>query len=255
MKTICLYLLLSLPALVFGQSVSKNSQIQKKEIDQSTDLDEKIYSKAVMYGDIMVAKNALYSLMAKYPDRYNYLDSLVRLYFTTGNYAQVVLSGRDFLLKSPENMMTMEMIAISENSLERYKEALADYEKLYAKSKNLFHAYQIAVINYTLKRFEEAKVVQDEIINNPKAGKDSIQIIMNEKEAQYVVFKAAAYNLKGATLKEQRLFDEAKASFAEALKISPNFRLAQNNLNLLKTPEANSPQNPSKAEDKKDSKK
>lgn len=235
--------MLLLPMASFSQAVGKVAPTQKKEAEAAKDLEEKIYSKAIMYGDYMVAKNALYSLMAKYPERFNYLDSLTRLYFSVGSYAQCVLTGRDFLSKEPENMMILEMLAISENTLERHKEALADYEKLYAKSKNLFHAYQIAVINYTLKRYEEARIVQDEIINHPKSSKDSLQIMIDSKDAQYIAFKAAAYNLKGVTQKDQRLFNEAKQSFEEALKISPSFRLAKNNLESLNNPEPKAQEN------------
>jgi tetratricopeptide (TPR) repeat protein len=242
MKSVCFYLLLCIPFISFAQSGPKPVPMQKKAADVVKDIDEKIYAKAIRYGDFLVAKQALYSLMAKYPERTNYLDSLMRLYFSVGNYAQCILAGKDYMLTNPDNMMSLEMIAISENSLERYKDALADYEKLYAKSSNLFHAYQIAVINYTLKRYEESKMVQSEIINNPKSAKDSMQIMIDAKDSQYVPYKAAAYNLRGVTQKDLRLFEEAKLSFEEALKITPNFRLAKNNLEALKNPEPKAPE-------------
>lgn len=226
-----------MPFWAVSQTDVKKTVPQKT--NNQTDIDEKIYSKAIRYGDFIVAKQALYSLMAKNPEKSNYLDSLMRLYFSVGNYAQCILTGKDYLQKDPENQMALEMIAISENSIERHKDALANYEKLYAKSKNIFHAYQIAVLNYTLKRYEEAKMVQIEIINHPQALKDTIQLMMDSKEGQYIPFKAAAYNLKGVTEKEQRLFDEAKLSFEAALKVKPNFVLAKNNLQTLVKPESN----------------
>ena len=118
-------------------------------------LQEKIYKKAARYGDLGVAKNALYTMMELKPENTFLMDTLAILYFQSQAYVQSVLVTNEILEKDPSKISALEIKAISESALGYGKEALNDYEKLYAKTQNVYHLYQIASLQYQLKRMAE----------------------------------------------------------------------------------------------------
>jgi len=204
--------------------------------------EDAIYRKAVKYGDYEVAKSAMYSLMQKHPENKAYLDTLVRLYFSLGAYPQCILSGTDFLQGADTaNTDIMELVAISQASLNRNKESLDIWEKLWKKSGNSRYAYQVAVNQYLLKRYGECAQTADIILKDPAADKETVSISSEQGKSQKVAMKAAAHNLIGVIQKELNLPDKAKESFEAALKLTPDFELAKNNLaqiNAKDTPKA-----------------
>jgi hypothetical protein len=58
----------------------------------------------------------------------------------------------------------LEMAAISKQSLGALKESLADYESLYKQKPDLYSLYQIATLQYQLKRYGESVISCDQII-------------------------------------------------------------------------------------------
>ena len=196
----------------------------------------KVYHIALSFSDYDAAKNAMFSLIAKNPTRVDYLDSLARIYFSMNAYPQA-LAAADFVLKNqPENMQMLELTAICQNAMKNEKEALASYEKLYAKTKTIYHLYQVAVLQYSLQRYGECAKSTDAIIADKNASTEKIQIAIDEQNSQNVPLLAAAYNLKGVLSKELKENDKAKADFSEALKVYPDFQLAKNNLELMNKP-------------------
>jgi tetratricopeptide (TPR) repeat protein len=196
--------------------------------------EEVIYNKAVKYGDYEAAKNAMYSLIQKHPENKSYLDSLVRLYFSLGAYPQCILAGTDFLQGADTgNTTIMELVAISNGSISRNKEALEMWDRLWKKTGNAQYAYQIAVNQYVLKRYGECAQTIDIILKDPAAEKEQVNISADQNKSQKVAMKAAANNLLGVIQKELSLPEKAKESFAAALKISPDFELAKSNLEAM----------------------
>jgi len=250
---ILVFSLLLLCSFSFSQ---KKSSVRIHEAD-STDIDMKRYNLAMHFGDYEAAKNALYSLMIKYPNATNYLDSLTRLYFMVGAYSQCVLAGNTYLEKDSNNLYILESVAISQNSLSRSKEALVCYERLYRQTKAPFHAYQKAVLQYILKHSDECSATIAGLITDSTTGKQIIQINVDKNNSQQVPLKAAAYNLRGILEKDMNQQEEARTSFKEALKIFPEFSLAKTNLDYisqLMPPQQTSEQETKNAKEAKDNK-
>ena len=196
----------------------------------------KIYHLAISFADYEVAKNAMFSLLAKNPTRIDYLDSIARIYFAMGAYPQA-LAASGFVLKSqPDNQQMMELSAICNNAMKNEKEALETYEKLYAKTKSVYHLYQIAVLQYSLQRNGECSKNIETILADKNALTEKIQISYDEQNAQSVPLAAAAYNLRGVLSRDLKENDKSKADFNEALKIYPEFQLAKNNLEMMSKP-------------------
>ena len=202
----------------------------------SNELEIKIYETALKYGDIEVAKNAIYSLLAKHPDSLSYVDTLARLYFSNANYVQCALTSKDYLTRDSANLFVREMFAISLSSLNKNKESLEQYEILYGKTQSVFHAYQIAILQYELKRFGECETTCAIILSDPKAGEQKVSINVDQNNNQQVPIKAATYNIRGVMYKEMNRPDDAINSFKEAVKIFPDFVLAKANIEAMTNP-------------------
>ena len=65
-------------------------------------------------------------------------------------------------------------MAVSKQNLGLIKEALADYEKLYAAEKSVYHLYQMSTLQYQLKRYGECVVSLDQILASADAEKQKV---------------------------------------------------------------------------------
>lgn len=194
------------------------------------DIQMKVYATALKYYDLPVAATALYNAMALKPDRKDLRDSLALVYFAGERYGQSYTLGEEILKDSPKRTDMLEMVAVSKQSLGLVKEALADYETLYAGEKQLFYLYQIATLQYQLKRYGECVVSLDQIVANEQAAKQNVNIRNSNNSTQAVPMKAAAFNVKGIVALELNQDANAKEFFNKALQIFPEFVLAKNNL-------------------------
>ncbi len=194
---------------------------------------EKVFRLALRYNDFMVARTALYDMIVLKPELTTLKDSLSILYFNIGAYPECILLSKEILEKTPNNPTILEIKAISEQSVGLIKESLADYEKLYASNKNVYHLYQIAALQYELKRFGECDASIAQLLADKEIENKEISIAAGEKKSQKVSLKAAIYNMRGVLALETGKTDIAKTNFNEAIKLNPDFELAKNNMKLL----------------------
>jgi tetratricopeptide (TPR) repeat protein len=204
--------------------------------EQLYKLNENTYRTSLSFGDAVVAKQALYNMIALKPENTKLKDTLAILYLNLGQVQQSLMLSKEIISTSADNLPILEIKAISEQNLGLSKDALATYENLYEKSKNIFHLYQIATLQYELKRLAECNQSVDQILGSPESEKNEININTGrQNQQQKVPLKAAAYNIKGVLAMDLNENAIAKASFEEALKIAPEFVLAKNNLEFIKT--------------------
>ncbi|NNC96290.1 MAG: tetratricopeptide repeat protein [Chitinophagales bacterium] len=192
-----------------------------------------IFVKAMGYYDYGIATMAMYNMMMLKPEKKELMDTLTLLYFNQGAHAQCKLVGEEILAINPQNVMIREIVAISEQSLGLYKDALAEYEALYASTKDVFHLYQIATLQYSLQRFGECNITLDAILKDPQASEKKININTGQELAQEVPISSASHNMKGVIALEMNKKAEAATHFQKALEISPSFTLAKSNIEKL----------------------
>lgn len=190
---------------------------------------KKIYDQAAAYNDFVVARNALYGMIALQPEKNGLKDTLAYLYFSSNNYPQVIVLGKEILEAHPEKSEILEVVAVSEQNLGWHKNALESFEKLFAITKDPYHKYNIASLQYMLKRFGECS----ESLNSIIGSTDSLGVVTisdNEGESQQVPLKAAAFNMRGVIALEINQLDVARQNFQKALELFPDFVLAKGNL-------------------------
>lgn len=208
------------------------AQTETPKVSEEYTKNEKIMRMALKYNDLNVAKNALYQMIYLAPENKSLKDSLAILYFNIGSYTECILISREILSENSTNSSVLELKAISEQNIGMFKESLVDYEALYAKNKNIYHLYQIATLQYELKRFGECDQSIATIIADKESEKQEISIVTGDRRQQKVPIKAACLNMRGVLALETGKNEIAKTSFQEALKISPDFFLAKNNLTI-----------------------
>jgi len=231
MKYLLLGLLVSFSILANAQAKTV-AKIAAKDT-ALYNVQKSVYQNSLKYSDLAIAKSALYTMIAINPGDKTLRDTLLFLYLNAGSFGQSVLLSREILAENPTNTTVQEIKAVSEQNLGLTKEALDSYEKLYGQTKNIFHLYQTAVLQYQLKRYGECNANIDLIIKDEKATTEKVNINMGQNGAsQEVNLKAAAYNIKGVMMLEGKREEEARAAFEQALKLQPDFELAKNNFSL-----------------------
>lgn len=238
----CLSFFLLVGATGFSQKTAQTPAPAPKSTVNSSDsafwakeylLNYAVYRNGLAYGDLLTAKHALYEMIAINPANKNLKDSLMLVYFRLEAFPQSILLSKEILADKPDDALVLEVKAISEQNLRLTKEALETYEKLFAKSKDLYHLYQIGVLQYQLKRFGESTLSLSQLIKAEGVDKKEIVITNANGQSQKVSMKAGAFNILGVQSLETNALQEAKAYFQEALKIAPDFDLAKGNLKVV----------------------
>lgn len=223
--------------LAFSLFLSYTTKAQS-ESDPSKEALKKHYRMKYVFGmkynDIVVAKDALYDLIALEPMDDSLKLNLAYLYFDNSQYASSLFIASDILTRQSNSIPALYMQAVSYDNLGAKDKAISAYESLYFKdNNNIEHLYRVMVLQYQVGRFGEAKNNADIILKDAKAKEIKMQFAKNEKENQEVSMEAAAYNMKGLIEKEEGNTAEAKNNFNKALEIAPDFVLAKKNLEEL----------------------
>jgi len=199
---------------------------------------KKVYKQSLAYGDYIAAANAIYDQWVENPaDSMSYKDTLANLYFIRGQFYQTIALGKDILNKNPNDLRMQELVGASDQNVNNLKEALDYYQKIYNKTHDLFHLYQIASLQFGLTRVGECNQTIDQILADTGSVHQKIQITVGQGQQQAVPYKAAALNIRGVIAKGLNQNDIAKKAFSDALAVDPDFILAKGNLaDLTKAP-------------------
>ncbi|WP_162417991.1 tetratricopeptide repeat protein [Cyclobacterium roseum] len=197
------------------------------------EVDNRIYSLAMRYNDVSVAKIKLYELMERNPRNLSYAETLASLYFEMEQYGSAALVSLDILERNDESLTGLRVAAFSLEQLGALERALPHFESLHLLSGDLFSLYKTGYLQYTLKKYDEALNSVNMLIKDKKAAEQNLNFPMGDNNTQEVSMVAAAQNLKGLIYKDQGSAEEARAAFEEALALSPEFQLAKENLGEL----------------------
>lgn len=189
-----------------------------------------IYQLAMQFNDPPVARMALYNLLFYSNNQSAVLDSLAYMYYDLNQMPSVALVTRENLKINPDNQVALELGAIAFTQLGAKDQALDNYEKLFLKNNDSRTLYQIALMQYELKRFTEAKTSIDILLKRADIEELKMRFNKLDKTQQEVSMRAATLNLQGMLAQASGDIPKAKELFLEALKVAPGFEVAQANL-------------------------
>lgn len=191
------------------------------------------YQAAIRYNDYAMAKNALYNLLVENPQNDSILFSLSVLYFQNQQYASAAITANDVIAMNPNNTGALEVSAKSLENLGALDKALESYETLYLKTDDYETLYQIAFLQYQLKRYGESLTNADILLGKKQADELTVNYQVSEQEQKDFPIKVALLNLKGLISEGQGDNAKAKSFYNEALKLAPDFPLAKANLERI----------------------
>lgn len=230
-KTILSLLFFMLLAVVIHHAeAQENTDIRNSVVYR---IQKGIYNRALKYNDMTAATTALYNMCVMESQNDSLLFSLGYLYFENQKYLSAALTLTDVLMLNPENVSALEIKALSLEQIGAKDKALEDYESLYLKTNNINFLYKMAVFQFDLQRYREAKTNIDIMLSNKEADSIKYYFPNKDNQQQEVVMRASLHNLKGMVAKSEGNPDEAKKQFAIALEIDPEFEMARNNLTEL----------------------
>ncbi|SDJ80227.1 Tetratricopeptide repeat-containing protein [Catalinimonas alkaloidigena] len=198
---------------------------------------EQVFEQSLKYNDGDVAVQALYNMMALHPQEETLKDTLAYLYFNLNRYSSCLFVARDIVDVRPNNLEMVEIKAISEKNLGLLAEAVSSYEKLYMNTENVYHLYELATLQFQLKRYNEARNSLAMLEKHKDAATQQVTLSAGQRQqSQQVPILAAVYNLQGVLNQETGNDAEAKAKYQKALELFPDFALAKGNLAAMNQP-------------------
>jgi len=201
MKCLGLSLLVAVGALQLNAQDIKESEAYQNE--------KLVYQMGLRYGDINIARSALYNMMAIDRKDVSLLDSLAYLYYDYQKHTSCILVCLDLLKLNSNHLPAIEMSAISYENLGLKDKALESYESLYLKKTNIYTLYKVAVLQLDLDRLGESKTNVDILLKKEEIN-DAKIAINTQLGPQDISLKAAVLNLKGLIEVEQDQKEQKK---------------------------------------------
>lgn len=226
----------TLIALLILAGIQMNHLTQAQEQDSISfiDIDVQknmaIYQLATQFNDPAVARMALYNVLFFSNNQSAVLDSLALMYYNLNQMPSVALVTTENLKINPDNQVALELGAIALNQLGAKDRSLENYEKLFLKNNDSRTLYQVAYMQYEMKRFTESSTSLEILLKRTDIDELKMTFSKLDKTQQEVSMRAAAFNLKGLLAQENGEIQKAKEQFLEALKLAPGFEVAQANL-------------------------
>ncbi len=197
----------------------------------------KVFQQSAGTGDLATAVTALNYYVNDQGANSVYEDTLAMLYMQQNSYVQCYYWADKRLKAKPEDLMLMEMKGICLDKLNQPKEAISLFEKLYAKTKSPYHAYQLMELQYSIKRLAECLATANS--TQSLVFKPEYTMTYNAGEQLGRTYlQAGIYNIQALTLYDLDKKAEAKQYFEKALLLDSTFVLARQNLDALKSLES-----------------
>jgi tetratricopeptide (TPR) repeat protein len=197
---------------------------------------EKVFNLALQYNDGVVAKQALYEMMVLEPGRTELRDTLAMLYYNLNSWGECIFVAREILSDNPNKLDILEMKAVALKNLGLLRDAQDDFQKIYLKTDNILYLYEVATLQYQMKRYDECLVSLDILLKSKEIDGQQVNMPISQIQEQQVPMRAAVLNLRGIAAYENNNDKLARESYREALKIFPDFVMAKGNLAQMDKP-------------------
>lgn len=192
-----------------------------------------VYERAQRYNDEQVSKQALIEMSVLNPRDTAILRNLAEIYYQEGRYVSTALVSQDMLSLVPNDLVALELAALSYENLRLYDKAIENYEPMWLKTEDSAILYQISYLQFITERFDEATANLN-ILEDKVGVEEEITLSKNNGDLQKVKFKAALANMKGLIAQNKDNMEEALKYFEQAVALSPDFEAAVTNLTEAK---------------------
>jgi tetratricopeptide (TPR) repeat protein len=228
---------LALTALTF-LSLAAFAQPKKQTAPRSkSNAHLKVFSMAIGSGDGNTAVAALNYYLSEQGENNVYADTLAMLYMQQGQFTQCYHWADKRLKTKPDDNALLEMKGVSLDKLGQPKEAIDIFEKLFAKTKNPYHAYKLMEMQYGIKRLAEC-LATAQAAEKLEYKPDFLMTYNVGQQTGRTYLQAGVYNIHALALYDLDKKADAKTYFEKALALDSTFALAKQNLDAMQSIEA-----------------
>ena len=201
--------------------------------EETIAVEKEIIANAKRIGDPGIAAYSMYKIIALEGANSTYKDSLTYMYYSAGKYGSCFMMANEVLKRDPKNATILELKGSSLESLGAVDKAMEVYDELFKMTNNNYHGYNLAKLQLSMNKFEEAYTTIKKVEGLNDSGKIKVSFSINQTHSQQIELLAAIPYLKGVVEQELNKNAEANISYQKALKIEPKFVLAKENLDKL----------------------
>ncbi len=191
-----------------------------------------LYNQAQKYNDIEMTRQALFELLVLNDQDSTVLRTLGELYYNNRQFTSSALVALDFLEKYPDNLIALEMAALSFEQIGLYDRAIEYYKSIWIDTGNIRTLYQIAYLEYSTNKFESA-LENLNVVEQNIGAEETITLNTSAGQTQEVLFKAVVLNLRALIAVGLDRTEEAKNLVNQALELAPDFEGAKRVLESL----------------------
>ena len=198
----------------------------------------KVFVQALNSGDVTTGISALNYYITEQGANTVYEDTLAMLYMQQGSYVQCFYWVDKRSKVKPDDNALMEMKGICLDKLQQPKEAIAIFEKLFAKTQSPYHAYKLMELQYSIKRLAECLATAASAEKLQYKPEYTMTYNVGDQTGR-TYLQAGIFNIHALALYDLDKKPEAKSYFEKALALDSNFVLARQNLDAIHSIEAN----------------
>lgn len=199
------------------------------------------YTKSIELGDLQLALSNALDLSILQPEA-AWMDTITLIYFNLGYYRNSLVLAKKAFAADNSKTDWLLVSAKSNEMMGNTVDALNDFEQLNKLKPDLNTLYDIARLQYQLKRLAECLQSVNEIMANENSEKLNVMITYAENQYQYVPMLAAAMNIKGLLAVAANDSDSAIEFFKVAIQLKSDFLLAKNNLEAIQQKQSSAKQ-------------
>lgn len=207
------------------------SQKSKNEL-LALNIHNKAIENALKYDDLQTVIVNIHAILAIDENNLAYKDSLAKAYFKIGNFSSSFLLTKELLEVESNKEDLLRINAESIFKLGDIVKSINVYEKLFKVSNKMIDGYQLANLQFQIKRLIEAGITIDNTLKSVNDSTALYEFVFNDIK-QVIPLEAIVYNLKGMILQDLNDNFNANEAFSKAFRIAPDFQLAKNNLKAL----------------------
>jgi tetratricopeptide (TPR) repeat protein len=207
-----------------------NVEKQKESIE--------VYHRALKYNDLGTAATALTHFLHAGGDPI-YQDSLAIIFYNLNNMSGAYKLANELYTLNNKNETALTLLADISGRGGETKISLEWYEKLCALNPSPFNYYQLGSKQFVLERKLECRQsLQKVLADSAQAVKQLVSLEVNNGYFEQVPVLAASYNMLAVLAFQDKKTAEAEALYKKAIEIAPNFVIAKQNLEGMKTKSA-----------------
>jgi tetratricopeptide (TPR) repeat protein len=217
---------------VISQTIKEKDRLKFETL--SNQKDSAALNIAIANKDFDAAATFNYRLLVNDNQNIEKLYQLAEIHFAAKKYELAINSSRRIISIDSMHAKSFSLAAKSFIELKQIKSAAGVFQLMYQRFEKVNYLYDKAIVEFQNKQSKESLNTLSDLLSDTTSLSENVEIINTNEEGkttkQSIPYAAAAYNVAGYILLQEKNYELAKAQLEASIKISPEFIFANNNL-------------------------